>query len=100
MKKKKKPKKAVHHAEPDPTNLHLGAGPPAQPSAEEDATAAAPATVESPRAETSPIESPSTPWDDEQRHEPPHEGEEHTSGYQVSDSEEFRNVWGGDSAPK
>lgn len=100
VKKKKKPKKVVHHAEPDPASLNLGAGPPAQPAPEEDATAGASTAIKSPQAKSPHVESPSTPWDDERGDEPQQEGGDYMSRYQVSDSEEFRNVWGGNPSPK
>lgn len=100
IKKKKRPKKAVHHAAPDVSKLNLGAGPPAQPTAQEDATAKASTAVQSPRVESSRVESPPTPWDDEQSPAQQQEGGDYISGYQASGNEEFRNVWEGDSAPK
>lgn len=81
IKKKKKPKKVVQQPEPSPSEPLLGR--------EDQDNAGATQSVEN--NYSSPIEE-HQPWATSERGE----AYENAPGYQVPDSDEFRNVWDGD----
>lgn len=82
IKKKKKTKKVVKHPEPDPSKLGLGRGPPTADSETQGLDGAGPTGLGEAVQR--------------QQNAGSQEPQEHTSDYNVPESEEFRNVWGGD----
>lgn len=93
VKKKKKSKKTIHHGVPDTSQLHLNQETPSAHPRQDDGNRSA--VVEDNAAQPSATSSSQTQTRQQQQQE-----SEYFTGYQVSDSEEFRNVWGSDERSK
>lgn len=85
MSKKQKAKKAVEKQVSDTPKPHSEPG----PATAQEPPPRSPQVVESHHVQEDPA------WASEPA-QVREEEDHHTSGYQVPDSEEFRNVWGGD----
>ncbi|KAF5604664.1 DUF300 domain-containing protein [Fusarium pseudocircinatum] len=86
IKKKKKARKVVKHAEPDLGELGLNKGPPAP---------AETAQVGGQDGHESPKNEESRAWSDDRNQQETHAASNYQSGYGI-DQDEFRNVWGRD----
>ena len=108
VKKKKKAKKPVKHQEPDTSKLGLGQGAPSQPpSAQAPKSPASPTNASS--TQDRPAERPKSPERGNDTTESPRteettawaandddnqgQSQNHNPGYQLPDSDEFKNVW-------
>lgn len=89
--KKKKPKRVVKHPEPDPADMGLDKGPPAATSLAEAEGGSAPTEPDPSPAVEEPVTAESRELGDASADQRDDEPPKHS----VGDSDEFRNVWGG-----